>query len=116
MRVQDPGAALAWLDRARTTHQGRDRKIYDIWAAEIHARTGDPDAALAIYRALIAEGGVEPPVVLDAAEDLIANGYPGHAEPLVEHATAEARRDPDRWDLERIMILAGEWPGEDEAT
>ncbi len=42
MRAEDPAQALEWLDRAKGLDGGRDRRTYEIWAAEIHAADRRP--------------------------------------------------------------------------
>jgi hypothetical protein len=108
LRVDDPGEALRWLGLARETHGGRDRVTYDIWRAEIHARIGDPDAALAQYRAMLGDGVLETSQLLDAAEDLLVNGYAEQAGPLLDVAKEQAGRAHDHDNLERARTLASE--------
>lgn len=112
LRVDNPEAALQWLERARPTQDGRDRQTYDIWKAEIHSRTGDPDAALAQYQALCgdleSEAGLDTAQILDAAEDLLVNGHGEHAGPLLELAQSRAEHEGNPLNIERARRLAGD--------
>ena len=108
IRVDNPGDALQWLERGRETHGGRDRRTYEIWSAEIHVRTGDPDAALAQYRSMLGEGTLETSQILDAAEDLLVNGHAEHAGPLLELAKERAVREGDPLNIERARSLSRE--------
>ncbi|WP_237722800.1 hypothetical protein [Singulisphaera acidiphila] len=108
LRVDNPGDALQWLERGQATHGGRDRRTYEIWKAEIHARTGDPDAALAQYQAMLSDGGLETSQLLDAVEDLLMNGHAEHARPLLERAHEQAGHEGDPLNIERARNLARE--------
>lgn len=108
IRVDNPRDALQWLERGRETHGGRDRRTYEIWNAEIHARTGDPDVALAQYQTMLSEGGLETSQILDAAEDLLVNGHAEHAGPLLELATERADREGNPINIERAQRLSRE--------
>ncbi|SIO05211.1 hypothetical protein SAMN05444166_2211 [Singulisphaera sp. GP187] len=108
IRVDNPREAQRWLERGRATHGGRDRRTYDIWDAEIHARTGDPDAASAQYRTLLSEGGLETSQLLDAVEDLLLNGHAEHAGPLLELAKERADREGDPLNIARARSLSRE--------
>lgn len=108
LRANDPGKALDWLQKARETHGGRDRRTYDIWSAEVHTRTGNPDAALDAYRGLLEDADVPSALLLDAAEELLNHGYVDHAGPFLERATERARIEEDPAALARASALSGE--------
>lgn len=106
MRAGDLDRAFEWLDRAGSAHDGRDRPTYEIWRAEILARSGDPDAAFAIYQGLLDEAGLETPRVVEAAEDLLQAGAVDHACRLLDRAAGQAEREADSRSLARIRRLA----------
>lgn len=115
LRTKDPEAALAWLDRARSTREGRDLMTYDIWSAEVLARSGEPERAAEIYQELIAAEALQTPLILDAAEDLLSSGYPEHAQPLIDCALERAHYEGDSSILARARGLAGIDPTEEPA-
>jgi hypothetical protein len=95
MKADNAAQALEWLDQARQLNRGQDRRTYDLWAAEIYARTGAPVAAVEAYRALLDQDHDDAALALDAAETLIDNGYHEHARPLLLEASDRARRTGD---------------------
>jgi tetratricopeptide (TPR) repeat protein len=105
LRCDEPEQALAWIDRARNLNGGHDRGTLDTWKAEIHARTGDPDASLKIYQDLLAHDPSPAARALDAAETLLDNGFSGHARPLLRLARDQARQASDRATVERATLL-----------
>jgi tetratricopeptide (TPR) repeat protein len=86
----DPGAALAWLDRARSISDDPHRRTFSIWSAEVLARTGRPDDALRAYQDLLASSPGDAALALDGAETLLDNSYPEHARPLLLEARNRA--------------------------
>jgi hypothetical protein len=92
LRDGDPEEALRWLSHARASAAGEEARTFSIWSAEVHARTGHPDAALAIYQDWLARAADPAALALDGAETLLDSGYPGHAIPLL----IEARERGDR--------------------
>jgi tetratricopeptide (TPR) repeat protein len=115
LRTGDPDVALAWLDRARPTRGGQDRVTYDIWSAEVLARSGEPERAAEVYQELIAAGALRTPLILDAAEDLLSSGFPEHAQPLIDCALERAHYEGDSSTLARARNLAGIDPTEEPA-
>jgi tetratricopeptide (TPR) repeat protein len=107
LRCHEPERALGWLDEARDLNGGRDRSTLDTWKAEIHARAGEPAAALGIYRALIEHDPAPAARALDAAETLLDNGYPDLAQPWLLLARDQARRAGDDATIERAEALLG---------
>jgi hypothetical protein len=59
------------------------------------ARTGDPDAAVRTYRALLDQGPPDAALALDAAETLLDNGHVERLGPLLRLAVDLARRSGD---------------------
>jgi predicted Zn-dependent protease len=107
-----PAEALAWLARAdivaAETGQESARRTFATWRAEIDARSGEPEAALSTYEALLAERPADAALALDAAETLIDNGYAAHAERLLLRARDAARRSGDEATAQRAESLSGE--------
>ncbi len=96
MKSNASDEALEWLERARSLNGGRDRRTFDLWAAEIHARTGAPATALQTYQEILEQDPGATVLAFDAAETLLDNGYPGHARPLLLHALEQSRRVGDQ--------------------
>jgi tetratricopeptide (TPR) repeat protein len=78
-----PQAALEWLDRACALAADPTRRTFEVWRAEVLARSGDPDAALRTYQALLASTPADPALARDAALTLLDNGYEDHARVLL---------------------------------
>ena len=53
LRTGDPEEALAWLTTAMTGADGPRVRVFTVWSAEIHARSGRPEAALRAYQELL---------------------------------------------------------------
>lgn len=106
MAARDPGRAIGWLDRARAIGAGRSGRTFDIWRAEIHARGGDPDAAMETYESLLAATPSDAALAIDAAETMIDNGFAEHARPLLLHARDQARIAGDAGIEERARAIA----------
>jgi tetratricopeptide (TPR) repeat protein len=85
-----PQRALEWLDRACALAADPARRTFQVWRAEVLARTGDPEGALKTYRALLASTPADPDLARDAALTLLDNGYEEHARIL----RAEREADP----------------------
>ncbi|HMB06916.1 MAG TPA: hypothetical protein VKP69_24670 [Isosphaeraceae bacterium] len=104
-------ALRRWLDRARTLQGGREHRTFDTWAAEIQARTGQPDAAVRTYESLLDEATADAALALDAAETLLDNGYAAHARPLLRRAHDQARNSGGRAvaDKARVLLDQGDW-------
>jgi lipopolysaccharide biosynthesis regulator YciM len=113
MKANDPDEALSVLDRARALGNGQDVRTFNIWSAEIHARSGGPDAAAATYRRLLDHDPDDAPLALDAAETFIDNGYDRHAVPFLRDAVACAKRlgNPDIAQRASALLAAGDDPG-----
>lgn len=105
MRAHDPNQALDWLAIARQSHPMVDGRTCGIWSAEIHARSGNPDAAVDIYRSMLDESRLDTPLLIDAAEDLLTNGHSEHAAALLELAAQQAEREQDHRSLARIRRI-----------
>jgi tetratricopeptide (TPR) repeat protein len=101
MSAGESEQAIAWLDRAREIDEGHGRRTFDIWRAEVQARSGDPDSALKTYQALLEQTPTDVALALDAAETLLDQGYEEHARPLFLHARDQARRSGDSRTAER---------------
>ena len=86
---QEPEEALDWLDRALSLEEGASsehlRRTYDIWRAEIHARSGSPDTAVCIYEAILDRSPNDAKLALDAATTLLDGDH-------IEHALRMAKR------------------------
>jgi tetratricopeptide (TPR) repeat protein len=78
-----PEQALEWLDRAGALATDHDRRTFDVWRAEVQARSGDPDAALETYQALLERAPADTALARDAALFLLDNGYEAHARILL---------------------------------
>ncbi len=76
-----------------------------MWTAEVHARTGGPDAALRIYQSLLDRPDVPAAVALDGAETLLDNGYAEQALPLLLEARACAVVTGDRQVFQKAEAL-----------
>ncbi len=92
LRLGVPDEALGWLETALNDPETSRSRDFTIWRAEIHARTGQPDAAVRLYHALLSTHADDAPLALDAAETLLDNGYPDLALPLLAEAQSRARR------------------------
>ncbi|MEA2632803.1 MAG: hypothetical protein QOE66_3022 [Chloroflexota bacterium] len=108
MSAQDPGRAIAWLDRARAIASGSGRRTFDIWNAEIFARTGDPEAALKTYEAVLERTPSDLALAFDAAGTLLDQGYEEYARPLLLHARDQARLAGDARAAERAQEILDE--------
>ncbi len=100
MQRGNPAEALGWLDRARTLGTEASWQTFDIWRAEILARTGRPQEASRIYQDLVAlDPSTAPQVALDAALTLLDNGHATQAGDFLKRACDLARDRPDSWVL-----------------
>lgn len=90
-----PEEALRVLGTARGLNGGRDRRTFDVWAAEVHSRSGAPDAAAETYQKLLDQDADDASLALDGAETLIDNGYHQYALPLLQQARDRAARIGD---------------------
>lgn len=115
LRVDRPDEARRWLGLALDSHGGRDRLTYEVWCAEIDARTGEPEAALARYLALIQENRLETSQLLDAVEDLLAHGHHEYAGPLLDVVQERVGREDDPTNRERARLLGGDVPHDPSA-
>ncbi len=95
----DVDLALEWTDRAvvvdAAIHGGRDARKYLTWRAEVQARAGRPDAALAVYRQLVATEPAAAAIALDGAETLLDNGHDDQGRTLARVALELARQEGD---------------------
>lgn len=105
MNSDDSNVALDWLDQARGLNRDKDNRTYDIWSAEIYARTGAPGTAVHAYRELLDQDPDNAALALDAAETLIDNGYQPRARPFLLEALARARRVGDNAVCRRAETL-----------
>jgi tetratricopeptide (TPR) repeat protein len=106
LREGSPARAQAWLDRARATmRDDRHRRMFTVWSAEVHARSGRPDEALAAYRSLLDPPATGAPTALDGAETLLDNGYADQALTLLLEARSLARASGDRTTLVKVEAL-----------
>jgi tetratricopeptide (TPR) repeat protein len=116
MKSDASDEALDWLDQARLINRGRDRRTYDVWAAEIYARTGAPAAASQAYQELLDQDPSNAALALDAAETLIDNGYVEHARPFLDQAVLRARQAGDHEIARRVEALLAQAPGSPSDT
>jgi tetratricopeptide (TPR) repeat protein len=107
MAAGQPETALDWLDRAHSLEPGpsRGQRTFAIWRAEVQARGGDPDAALATYQDLLDAPRSDAALALDAAETLLDNGYEGHALTLLRQAHDQACQAGDSTTAQRAGAL-----------
>ncbi len=100
-------AALHWLDRARALEPepSRGQRTFTIWRAEVQARSGDPDGALATYQCVLDAAPSDAVLALDAAETLLDNGYEEHALPFLRQAHDRARQAGDSTTAQRAGAL-----------
>jgi tetratricopeptide (TPR) repeat protein len=105
MKVDESDQALDWLDQARTINRGRNRQTYDVWSAEVYARTGAPAAAVHAYQELLDQDPDNAALALDAAETLIDNGFPEHARTFLLLARDRASRAGDALIAHRAETL-----------
>jgi lipopolysaccharide biosynthesis regulator YciM len=108
MSARDPGRAIAWLDRARAIASGSGRRTFDIWSAEIFARTGNPEAALKTYEAVLERTPSDVALAFDAAGTLLDQGYEEYARRLLLHARDQARLAGDARAAERAQEILDE--------
>jgi len=97
LRLDDAGAALEILRRARSLCDGRDAATLTVWSAEVLARAGRPGDALDAYLGLLEPGGdpqSQAGLALDGTETLLDHEYPDHALSLLDAASAEGWPDP----------------------
>jgi tetratricopeptide (TPR) repeat protein len=107
LRLGEPDVALDWLARGHSLVGDRQSRVFSVWSAEIHARTGEPDAALKVYQDLLAHPDATASEALDAAETLLDNGYPDHALPLLKEARDRARREGNEVVQQKSETLLG---------
>lgn len=103
LRADEPDQALQWLDRAREILTADDARTFAVWSAEIHARTGNPDAALRTYQELLEHA--DAALALDGAETLLDNDHPEQAIPLLVEARDRARQSGQTAILRRAEQL-----------
>jgi hypothetical protein len=103
-----PGEALDWLNRAAALGAAGDGRTFDIWRAEVHARSGDPDAAMATYQALLARAPASTALALDAAWTMLDNGFEEHARIFLRHASDQAEKTGDAGVAARVALLIDE--------
>ena len=93
----DVDLATEWTNRAvvvdAAIHHGRDASKFATWRAEILARAGRPDAALVVYRQILATHP-DAATALDAAETLLDNGHDDDGQTLAR--TGPRTRPPGR--------------------
>ena len=103
----DVPGALAAVDRALAADAatgGAQAAAYTTWRAEILARAGQPDAALAVYRQLL-DANPTALVALDAAETMLDNGHDDHARTLTRLARDLAQEADDHALADRAEAL-----------
>lgn len=105
LKAHDPEEALRVLQSARALNGGRNRRIFDIWSAEVHSRTGAPEAAAELYQQLVDQVPDDAHLALDAAETLIDNGYHEHAHSFLRQARDTALRMRDQQTAQRAEAL-----------
>ena len=103
----DVPAALGWVDRATSADAatgGKSAHAYATWRAEILARTGQPDAALAVYRQIL-DAQPDPALALDAAETMLDNDHDQEAHTLARLAIDLATQAGDQAIANRAEAL-----------
>jgi tetratricopeptide (TPR) repeat protein len=105
LRTGRPEEALAWLRRGLELDAGPGRRTFTIWSAEVHARAGEPEAALTLYQELLGEAPVDPVLALDSAETMLDNGHDEHARRLLRVALEAGGRHGDSHTAGRAKAL-----------
>ena len=107
LRLGRPDEALNWLSAAPKSGDGQISREFNVWAAEILARSGRPDEALSAYQTLLSRFECDAGLALDGAETLIDNGHAEQALVLLREAKAVAGRSGDVPTLRRAEALIG---------
>lgn len=114
LRLGDEEQAFQWLEQAGGFVRDKHRRTLAIWTAELHARTGSPEAALGIYQGLLEQPDSDAALALDGAETLLDNNAPEHAIPLLQSshhlAIQEGREDLRARAAALIHAVTGESP------
>lgn len=97
--------ALGWIDRARPLDDPRASETLEVWRAEILARSGRFEEAMAVYQSLIGADAKGAVTALDAAETLLDNGDIDDARRLLHAARDLARGQGLPWTLRRAEDL-----------
>jgi hypothetical protein len=97
--------ALEWIDRTRALAREATARTLDIWRAEVFARSGRPQEALAVYLGLITRDGAGAALALDAALTMIDNGHGGQARTLLHAARELANSSGNPWIERRAQEL-----------
>jgi tetratricopeptide (TPR) repeat protein len=105
LRDNEPEQALEWLARARAGSTGALSRTFAVWTSEVHARTGNPRAALRAYRDLLDRPDADAALALDGALTLLDNNYPDQALPLLLEARSRAAAADDHATLARAERL-----------
>ncbi|AMV38258.1 tetratricopeptide repeat protein [Planctomyces sp. SH-PL62] len=86
MQRDRPEAALDWIERIRPLADPAQVRGFDVWRAEIFARTGRPEEAADAYRRLLDDSAESPRLALDAGETLLDAGFAAVARPFLYEA------------------------------
>ena len=93
---EGPAQALKLLDQAieaeGAVNPGRESRVFTVWKAEVLARAKDPVAARDVYIELLGDDPDDVALPLEAAEMLLASGFPAEAKrfALIARERAEA--------------------------
>jgi tetratricopeptide (TPR) repeat protein len=105
----DTDQALVWLDRAialeNDSPTDRNRRTFDIWRAEIHSRSGSPEAAAQIYQEVLDRFPTDAQLALDAAATLLDGGHFEQTLALAKRARSLALSNGDAATLARADSL-----------
>jgi hypothetical protein len=103
MSRDDHAGALNWIERARPMADVKTATTFDVWRAEILARTGRPQESLSVYLGLAQPDATGAVLALDAALTMLDNGHLQEAESLLIAARDRARR-AGRQSIERRAL------------
>ncbi len=110
MARNDYEAALDRLTEAQSMTGSETTGTLEVWRAEVFARAGQPDSAMAVYQRLITPNAAGAALALDAGETMLDNGYLDHARALLSQASDLARREHRPWIERRARQLLDRAP------
>ena len=100
--------ATGRIDRAQAVDlaldDGRDRKTYETWRAEVYVRVGEPQRALQVYRAMV-QDPPDPALALDAADTLLDAGFEVEAREMAQVALELGESEDDDEAIERAKMF-----------
>jgi tetratricopeptide (TPR) repeat protein len=110
MSQGDFNAALSWIEQARPLASAEINQTMDIWRAEILARAGLPEQALAVYLKRIERDAEGAALALDAAETMFDNNHFDQARTLLFVSGELARSHGRPWIERRTQQLRDRLP------